>query len=796
MSHLPNGRTFRNSLDANEWTEMEAYELNDIDPEDDERKPEAQALLGEDDEGKESMGAVGHANGEGKDAQDVFSMDEMVARTVPSTDDPSLPSLTFRAILLGSVFCVLGAAASQVFYFSKGATLPCECRITHTKAFSVYPAMTCNRIKVSRIRACPSSLFTLCSLETSSAPSFSIYFVLLTTYPLGHLMAQYVPRKTVFGVDLNPGPFGIIASSGGTSAYASDIGKQVLTAGHTSLCSLPFCLVIVIILRLYYHKAMGPLSSIVLLITTQCTGFGLAGMAQGILVKPVAMYWPSTLVTVQLFTTLHDTQSRMTQKRLRIFLIVGGICFVYQFFPSVFFPTLTSIATLCYVNNNSWLLRTLGSGYNGLGMFNFSLDWSTIGSNGPLYTPWWAQLNYFAGLIGMIWIVVPLLLATNFWQARDFPAPTSAGLFNSTFQHFDVMAVLNDDLSLNDKAWESAKPLLLTPYFSALSYGLNFAALSAVLVHVYIWHREDIVQAVRRRHFHEDIHNKLMQAYDVVPTWWYVATLVINGLAAGCITAISNTTPGLNVLTEWIAGILLPGKPIANVTFKCMGYMSMSQAINLLSDQKLGHYMHVNPKHMFLSQTLGSIIGCFVNYAVLDQVIDAKQSYLDGTLVDPTGQWDGRKPFIFMNASVIWGLISPTRFFAGKYKILYLGFPLGAAVPIACWYLHKRYPNSRINFKKINFAIVCDGASTVPQSPANVIATSFIVAYAANVWLVKRYPDFFKNFIYVVSSALDAGTSLNALTAYAFFSVLFTGMRIPDWWGSSSIDTEHCTPGS
>jgi hypothetical protein len=60
-------------------------------------------------------------------------------------------------------------------------------------------------------------------------------------------------------------------------------------------------------------------------------------------------------------------------------------------------------------------MRTLGSGYNGLGMFNFSLDWSTVGSNGPLYTPWWAQLNYFAGLMGMIWIGVPLLLATNFW---------------------------------------------------------------------------------------------------------------------------------------------------------------------------------------------------------------------------------------------------------------------------------------------------------------------------------------------------------------------------------------------
>ena len=149
-----------------------------------------------------------------------------------------------------------------------------------------------------------------------------------------------------------------------------------------------------------------------------------------------------------------------------------------------------------------------------------------------------------------------------------------------------------------------------------------------------------------------------------------------------------------------------------------MGYMTMVQALNLLGDFKLGHYsrsfsilkitadfsdaVHVNPRHVsillipiilhlasfqvFIAQTLGSIIGCFVNYAVLDQVIDAKRPYLDGSLIDPTGQvsspafrgefesqsgleqWDGRKPFIFMNASVIWGLIAPSRFFSGKYK--------------------------------------------------------------------------------------------------------------------------------
>jgi hypothetical protein len=85
--------------------------------------------------------------------------------------------------------------------------------------------------------------------------------------------------------------------------------------------------------------------------------------------------------------------------------------------------------------------------------------------------------------------------------------------------------------------------------------------------------------------------------------------------------------------------------------------MAMSQAIALLGDQKLAHYMHVRPKdvslasnlpnsvmlikgryQMFISQALGTGIGCIVNYIVLTQVIETKKQYLDGSTVDPTGQ--------------------------------------------------------------------------------------------------------------------------------------------------------------
>jgi len=60
--------------------------------------------------------------------------------------------------------------------------------------------------------------------------------------------------------------------------------------------------------------------------------------------------------------------------------------------------------------------------------------------------------------------------------------------------------------------------------------------------------------------------------------------------------------PGLNVITELIIGYMYPGRPLANITFKTYGYISMSQAIMFLSDFKLGHYMKIPPKSMFVVQ--------------------------------------------------------------------------------------------------------------------------------------------------------------------------------------------------
>ena len=57
-------------------------------------------------------------------------------------------------------------------------------------------------------------------------------------------------------------------------------------------------------------------------------------------------------------------------------------------------------------------------------------------------------------------------------------------------------------------------------------------------------------------------------------------------------------------MSEMVIGYIYPGKPLANMTFKIYSTLSMSQALDFLSDFKLGHYMKVPPKSMFIAQVI------------------------------------------------------------------------------------------------------------------------------------------------------------------------------------------------
>ncbi|GLJ16556.1 hypothetical protein SUGI_0283290 [Cryptomeria japonica] len=147
---------------------------------------------------------------------------EEVALTVPTTDDPDLPVLTFRVWVLGILSCGLLSMLSQ---------------------FVAYRAHPINLTAVS---------------------------AQIVVLPVGRFMAATLPRKrirfpgTKWHFSLNPWPFNtkehvlitIFASVGTSGVYAIHI---------------------VNIIKAFYKRDVNPFAAWILALTTQMLGFGWAG---------------------------------------------------------------------------------------------------------------------------------------------------------------------------------------------------------------------------------------------------------------------------------------------------------------------------------------------------------------------------------------------------------------------------------------------------------------------------------------------------------------------------------------
>ena len=136
------------------------------------------------------------------------------------------------------------------------------------------------------------------------------------------------------------------------------------------------------------------------------------------------------------------------------------------------------------------------------------------------------------------------------------------------------------------------------------------------------------------------------------------------------------------------------------------------------------------------------------------------RAFLDGSQIDPTQQWNGRKVNIFYSASIIWGAIGPIKFFSGKYVSLFWFFLYGAIAPVVPWLLNKRYP--RKWWKLVHFPVMLYGAGVPPQTPTNIIIGGFTVAWLSQSYARRHHPKWFARRNYVLASALDAGSSVNA----------------------------------
>ena len=259
------------------------------------------------------------------------------------------------------------------------------------------------------------------------------------------------------------------------------------------------------------------------------------------------------------------------------------------------------------------------------------------------------------------------------------------------------------------------------PY--AIVYLLAFALSTALIVHTLLYHSRMVYNGIKRvKVEEEDVHAKLMRAYPEVPDRWYATiclvffmmgivtievwptdmpvwalalSILIPALyliPCGIIFAVTSQSTNINLLAEILPGVLLNGRPLANMVrptflftlvtrnkdvkstdklmvyeicfsvflrnhqiFKGFSVQVLASTLAFIQDLKLGHYMKIPPRASFMAQAVATLLSGLLQVGVKEALFT--------TVPDICS--DGQKSMltcphnrVFFSASAVWCVLS------------------------------------------------------------------------------------------------------------------------------------------
>lgn len=147
------------------------------------------------------------------------------------------------------------------------------------------------------------------------------------------------------------------------------------------------------------------------------------------------------------------------------------------------------------------------------------------------------------------------------------------------------------------------------------------------------------------------------------PIWALVVSIIITMvlvLPLGIIRAVTNQWLSMTFLAEILGGYITPGQPVAFMLFK--SYLGAPPEISstYLAVLKLGHYMKVPPRSMFIGALSSMFVTTFISQAITDSIL--KNNVDACTPLSPNG-FTCAVNQDFVSSAVIWGAIGSKRIF-------------------------------------------------------------------------------------------------------------------------------------
>ncbi|KAH8752997.1 peptide transporter MTD1, partial [Diaporthe sp. PMI_573] len=696
-----------------------------------------------------------------------------VSRFVVSDRDDGDPALTFRSVVLGTIFTALSSVITMLYVFKP------------------------TQMQVSAV------------------------FLQLLVFIFGEAWALGTPRPERFKWKwlqtilrfLNFGqPFGI---------KEHVVASLIASSGNNGLSGVE----IYAVERLFYDRAVSASTAILATFSISLCGFVLAGVLRPLIVYPAEMVYWSTLPQVVLFQNLHFDRIA-NRGRLIKFGTALAIAAVWEVFPAYIVTWFGGISIFCLASMNAPehtrnVMSTIFGGASsneGMGLLNFSLDWQYIQST-YLSLPFKQQLNSWIGYA--IWyIAMPALFYSNTWGAKTFPF-MSTSLFASNGTRWQTTAILDDQGTIDsDKLDAIGLPYLTSS--TVWGYFTSSLAIGALITHVIIFYGKDMTEAWKqaRSRTQPDIHYQGMLKYKEVPMWWYLALFVLTFIAGLVVNIKGETTlpawgyivslllgafiapfscvlyglygtgVGTNQISKMVAGVVHPGRPLANLYFASWSHQVILLAVNLANWLKVGQYTKVPHRVMFGTQIYGTLLGAALNYVVMTTIVTNERE----VLLDPVGTnvWSGSTVQSLNSQAITWALAKDMYGLAGRYVIVPLGLLIGAAFPVLHWGLARVFP--RVRQWPINTTIICSFAGQVYYGNTSWIWSSIAVGVFSQLYLRRRLPRIYNKYNYLIGAALDGGSQVVIFVlSFAVFGASGTERPFPSWWGNpADTNPDHC----
>ena len=695
---------------------------------------------------------------------------EVRAVTFPY-DDPTIPVETFRVYLIGIIWTGIGAVINQFF------------------------------------------------AERQPAISLSVSVVQVFLYPSGLLCEWILPNWSFniwkWRIDLNPGPYTfkeqMLATifcgvTGGSTSYAA---WNILMQKSD---------------KFYDNKWVDWGYQILLILSTNFLGVGLAGIMRKFAVYPVKAVWPSILPSLALNKALLTPSKKEKINGWKIssymfFFVTFWASFVYFWIPDYLFQALSYFNWMTWIKPDNVNLAVVTGSIGGLGLNPIpTFDWNYLSALlQPLQVPFFTTACNLLGAFIAFFAILGIWYSNYKWTG--YLPINDNGLYSNTGDPYSVTAIVNEESLFDQEKYNKVGP----PFYTAgnlVVYGAFFALYPFHIVYEFGMHYKDMWDACTSfwrvlRNWkkstydgYDDPHSKMMSRFPEVPEWWYLLIVVVSlVLAILCVKVYPAQTPvwgiffalginfvfliplttiyartgfsfGLNVLVELIIGYAIPGNGLALAFIKALGYNIDGQAQNFVNDLKQGHYAKLPPRAVYRVQLLSIFVASFIQLGILNFQLDGGiKDYCDPANPQRFTCPNGRT---FYSASVLWGVIGPKKVFGGLYPILQYCFLIGFLIAIPC-VIVKRWGPKKV-FKYFEPSIIIGGMLNFAPYNLTYLLPGFYVAFAFMHYIKRNYEAWWQKYNYVLSTGLNAGIAFSSIII--FFAVMYHAKDIT-WWGNT-----------